>query len=333
MSTIPTLLNPWAGNPYAPSWAAVTPMLPGLCDVDFDFDPITVVLTPGQISYKNQLLVDDEADYLAREIFVAPIASAPSVAPSNPQNLKIRIVDGDGNFITSDWVTANDICGPVGAAILPLRKGSTVFVDLWNQGADRTLTVQMGFKGFRRFPCTNDQGPIAQYRSLRSLYCREWPGARFEDWEYAYEFSNGASAFFPPWCRNLAPQTPTVNFQQIPLPMEDDAGFLWRGITGMILNNGAPVGPEQFFLRFYDHRIIPMARAIPRPGLLPTPAGPGSELVTSNGGGRMTPVFQEVYIPRGSQPYVDIAILAVGASVQFSLRGLKVYEGPECAVA
>jgi len=330
-TTIPTLLPPFAGNPYAPSWAGVTPQLPGYCDIDFDFDPITITLGAGQTSYKNRVQVDSDADYLAREIFIAPIAgSAVGVSGSiNPQDLKIRITDGDGNFVTSDWITANDLCGPVGAAILPLRKGTTVFVDLWNQG-DGTLVVQVGFKGFKRFPCTNEQGPIPPFYPLRSRYCNEWAGVRFKEYEYFYEFSNGASAFFPPWCRNLQPTSPNGNFQQFSLPMDDDAGFLWRGITGMIMSDVGPVNAEEYFLLFYDHRIVPMAKAIPRPGLLPALAGPGCELVLSNGGGRMTPVFTEVYIPKGSLPFVDIAILAVGASVQFSLRGFKVYEDKTC---
>lgn len=334
MSTLPTLLlNPWSGNPYAPSWASVTPMMPGLCDVDFDFDPLTVTLGPSQISYKNALVVDSDADYLAREIFVAPIAGS-TVGVSgaiNPQDLKIRITDGDGNFITSDWITANDLCGPVGAAILPLRKDSTVFIDLWNQG-DGSLVVQVGFKGFKRFPCTNQQGPIPPYYPLRARYCKEWAGARFEEYEYPFEFVNGFSAFSPPWARNLQPTSPNQVFAMLPLPTDKDADFLWRGITGTIMDGTAEVTiAQQMWLTFYDHNTVPMANVVPRPGSLPVSAGPGAELVLSNGGGRMNPVFPEILVPRGATLLVDIAI-AAATSVQFSLRGLKVYTGMDCAL-
>jgi hypothetical protein len=300
--------------------------------VDFDFDPMTVTIGPGQISYKNSLAVDDDADYLAREIFVAPIAGSQlgTDGQISPQDLKMRLTDGDGNFITSDWITANDLCGPVGAAILPLRKSTRVFVDLWNQG-DGVLIVQMGFKGFKRFPCKTDQGPIPPFYSLRDRLCKQWPGARFEEYEYPFEFVNGFSAFSPPWAQNLQPMAPNNVFQKMPLQIEEDADFLWRGICGSIMSNGAPVRiPQQEWLVFYDHNTIPMANVVPRPGSLPASAGPGAELVLSNGGGRMNPVFPEILLPRGSTPQVDIAIQA-GSSVQFSLRGFKVYTGADGA--
>lgn len=327
----PTLLNPWSGNLYAPVWAPVTPQVPGCCDVDFDFDPLNVTLNPGQTSYKNPLVVDDDADYLAREIFIAPIAGSTTGESGaiNPQDLKIRITDGDGNFITSDWITANDLCQPVGAAPLPLRKGTTVFVDLWNQG-DGTLIVQMGFKGFKRFACNNTQGPIPPYYPERARYCNEWPGTRFEEWEYIFEFVNGANAFSPPWAQNLQPYSPNQVFALVPLATDKDADFLWRGITGMIMSNGGPVSiVQQMWLTFYDHNTVPMAKAVPRLGSVPALPGPGAELVLSNGGGRMNPVFPEILVPRGATPQVDIAI-ACTTSVQFSLRGFKVYTGADC---
>jgi hypothetical protein len=333
MSTLPqTLISPWRGNPYAPIWAGVTPVIPGYCDVEFDCDPMTVTIAAGQFSYKNQILIDDDADYLAREIFAMPIAgSTPGVSDTiNPQDLKIRIVDGDGNFITSDWVTANDLCMPVGPSCLPLRKGCIVYVDLWNQG-DATLIVQMGFKGFKRFPCNNEQGPIPKFRVLSDLYCKQWAGARFEEYEFFFEFSNGASAFFPPWSKNLQPITPNGIFRQIPLSIDNDADFLLRGVTGMFMSTDGPTNVlEQFFLRFYNPVIVAMANEVPRLGSVPTPAGPGAEIVLSNGGGRMVPVFPEILIPRGSNFNVDIALQATD-TVQFSLRGLKVYQGEVCA--
>jgi hypothetical protein len=331
MSTTPTILRPWAGNLYAPSWAAVTPQLPGCCDVDYDFDPLNVTLGAGQFSYKNPINVDDDADYLAREIFVGPIAGSQlgTDGQISPQDLKVRITDGDGNYITSDWITANDLCGPVGAAILPLRKATTLFIDFWNQG-DGALNIQFGFKGFKRFPCNADQGPIPKYWPMRARYCKEWAGARFEEWEYVYEFVNGFSAFSPPWAQNLQPTSPNQIFQKLPLPTEKDADFLWRGLSGAIMSHGGPVViPQQMWLTFYDHNTIPMANAVPRPGSVPALPGPGAELVLSNGGGRMNPVFPEILVPRGATLAVDIAI-ACATSVQFSLRGLKVYTGAGC---
>ncbi len=347
MSSInqPALLAPWSGDLYAPTWAGVTPQLPGYCDVDFDY-PMgpqgevfwTVSLAPGQISLKNPIQIDSDADYLAREIYVTPVGGTqgdPSTGIANPQDLKIRITDGDGNAITSDWCTANDLCGPVGPVPLPFRKGSIVFVDLWNQGTG-TLVVQMGFKGFKRFACSDKQGPLPPFYPAAARYCREWPGVIFEEYEYFYEFSNGGSLLYPPWVRNLQPISPTGVFAQLVLQTDNDADFLWRGTTGMIMQAGGPVAQvqQELFLTFYDNSVVPLAKAVPRPGFIPASAGPGAELVLSNGGGRMSPHFPEIFIPRGGTIPVDILLQVPSApplnSVQFSLRGFKVYSEADC---
>lgn len=338
MSTLPrTLIPPFSGNLYAPIWAGVTPQLPGYCDVEFDFDPIQVTLSPGQTSYKNRIDVNADADYLCREIYCAPIGGTTIGASGqvNPKDLKIRITDGDGNFITSDWITANDLTMPVGPGILPLRKGSTCFVDLWNRG-DGTLIVQMGFKGVKRFPCDSKQGPIPPFYPASARYCNEQAGERFEDYEYYYEMSNGANPFFPPWTQNLQPQSPNNVFRQFTLPTDDDADFLLRGITGMIMSSGSPVSQlgQECFLTFYDPAIVPMAREVQRIGQVPVLAGPGAELVLSNGGGRMNPIFPEQRIPRGSTVSVDIGLTLDASTVErveFSLRGVKVYRAEDCA--
>ena len=171
------ILSPWqSGNLFAPAWQGVTPLLKGWCDVDFDFTPIQVAVAPGSFALKNQLPVDTDADYLSREIFVAPIAGTtgdPITGIVNPSDLKIRITDGDGNAITSDWITANDLNGPVGPVPLPLRKGSIPLIDFWNQGTG-TLIVQCGVKGFKRFKCSNEQGVIPPFYPASLRYCKPW---------------------------------------------------------------------------------------------------------------------------------------------------------------
>lgn len=340
MGTQPTLLNPWSGNLFAPIWAGVTPQLSGFCDVDYEYGiginglPISVTLGPGATAFKVEMQIDTDADYLAREIYVAPIdgSAVGNSGAINPQDLKIRLADGDGNFITSDWCTANDLSMPLGPVPLPLRKGSIVFVDLWNQG-DGTLIVQMGVKGFKRFPCSQIQAPLPPFYPAAARYCREWKGVQFEEYEYFYEFSNGASALFGPWVQNLQPNSPTSIFAQFALPTDNDADFLWRGTTGMIMSSGSPVAqaPEEFFALFYNPVVVPLAKAVPRLGVTPPNSGPGCELIFSNGGGRMEPKFPEIFIPRGGTISVDLLLQTqVPAdaleSVSFSLRGLKVYD-------
>jgi len=299
MST--TLIAPWRGNLLAPMWAGVTPQLPGYCDVEFDFVPVQVTIPPGGLSLKNQLPVDMDADYLGREFFVSPIAGTTSGA--NPQDLKIRITDGDSNAITSDWITANDINGVFGPSVLPFRKGSVILVDFWNQGT-ATLVVMMGIKGFKRFPCNDKQGPLPPFYPESARFCKEWEGVRFEEYEYFYEFSNYVTPFSPPWAQSLNAYGASV-FRQVPLPTDNDADFLWRGTTGQIMRSGAAglSSAGRVSLRFYDHNIVPLANVIPTTGL-----GPGAELVLSDGGGRMSPAFPEILIPRGSSAAVDIGV-------------------------
>lgn len=341
------LLNPWSFDMYAPSWAGVTPQLPGFCDVDFDYPMsdqpgselvyTTVTLAPGQKSFKNQIVIDSDADYLSREIYIAPVGG--STGPANPQDLKMRLSDGDGNFITSDWCTANDLCGPVGPVPLPFRKGTVAYVDLWNQGT-ATLIVQVGLKGFKRFPCADTQAPIPAYRPISSLYCREQPGQTFEEFEYFFEFSNGSSPLFAPWVQNLQPYSPNIVFRQLPLRIDNDADFLWRGTTGMIMAGGGGVAqaPQEFFLKFYDNAIIDLAKDIIRPaGYTPQRAPLGCEMVLSNGGGRMAPHFPEIFIPRGGAVNVDILLQTQSPptaieSVSFSLRGFKLYSEAACNI-
>lgn len=327
------LVNPWSTNMYAPKWATITPQLPGWCDVEFDFNPLTLTLAPGQQFLKNELLVDGDADYLDREIVALPIAG--TTGTLNPQDLKIRLTDGDAQFITSDWVTLNDINGPVGPAVLPFRKGSKPYFDIWNQSATSTAVVVVGFKGWKRVKCDAKQADLPKFVPQSERFCKPWaPGIRFEEYEYFFEFVNGTLATAPPWCVNLQPQTPNQQFNQFALRTDDDASFLWRGTSGMIMSLGGGVAiPGNWFLRFYDNALVPLARQIPRPNLMPSLTGPGAELVLSNGGGRMSPHFPEVYIPRGAVVSVDIALLAaITQSVQLSVRGVKVYGEDTCAI-
>ena len=245
---------------YAPKWATITPQLPGWCDVEFDFDPLTLTIAPGQQLLKNELLVDGDADYLDREIVALPIAG--TTGTLNPQDLKIRLTDGDAQFITSDWVTLNDINGPVGPAVLAFRKGSKPYFDIWNQSETSTAVVVVGFKGWKRVKCDAKQADLPKFVPQSQRFCKPWaPGIRFEEYEYFFEFVNGTLATAPPWCVNLEPQTPNQQFNQFALRTDDDASFLWRGTSGMIMSLGGGVAiPGNWFLRFYDNALVPLAR-------------------------------------------------------------------------
>ena len=342
-----SLLNRWSGDMYAPTWAGIYKQLPGYCDVDFDYAMgnegdffFTVTLGPSgsgtEFALKQPCNINTDADYLAREMYISPIAGS-AVGDSgaiNPQDLKVRIRDGDGNAITSDWITANDLNGPLGPCALPFRKGGNVTIDLWNQG-DGTLVVAAGFKGWKRFPCSEQQGQIPPFIPQRHRFCKEWAGVSFEEYEYFFEFSNGSNVLYPPWATNLQPLAPGQIFAKIALPTDNDADFLWRGTTGMIMSSAGPIAqvPDAWYILFYDHDQIPLANTVPHPGILPTPSGPSADMVISSGGGRMAPHWPEIFIPRGKPVLVDILLQtpATGlSSVQFSLRGFKVYDEGKC---
>lgn len=353
MSTSPQgfSINPWRSNMYAPCWAAISRQLPGFCDTDFDYPAglaqaqaagtiEAVSIAAGQILLGRalpalQIAIDSDADYLAREIYISPIGGSGS--PANPQDLKMRLQDGDGNFITSDWVTANDLCGPLGPIPLPFRKGSIAYVDLWNQGSS-ALTVQVGLKGFKRWACSDQQPPVPPFLPVSKRYCKEWSGVRFEEYEYFFEFGNGSSdsAFVSPWSVDLAPISPNGIFAHFPLQTDTDADFLWRGITGMIMSPGGPVSqiPQEAFLGFYDDLTVPLFNQQPRAGATPSAPPPGAELVISNGGGRAVPVFPEILVKRGGVIPLDICLqIPSGLNlIQFSLRGFKVYNEMDCSL-
>jgi hypothetical protein len=317
---------------YAPKWASITPQLPGWCDVEFDFNPVTITVGPGLKSLKNQLFVDGDADYLSREIVALPIQG--TTGTLNPQDLKFRLTDGDGKAITSDWITLNDINGAVAPGVLPFRKGSIPYVDIWNQGA-ATAVLVVGFKGWKRVACNAQQADLPEFVPQSRRFCQPWgPGIRFEEYEYFFEFTNGVLATAPPWAANLQPQTPNQQFLQFTLQTDNDASFLWRGTAGMIMSAGGPADiPGNWFLRFFDSALVPLSNQIARPGLTPSLVGMDAEMVLSNGGGRMSPHFPEVYIPRAGVAAVDVGLLTPDTvSVQFSLRGVKVFGEDTCSV-
>jgi hypothetical protein len=155
MSTFPRL-----GNIYAPPWVPFSPIVPGICDLEFDN---TVPQVPGnsilvlhggvpqlgqQETNSNQRLqVSSDSDEVVREIQI--IALQPFGGTINPSDLRVRLRDGDGRLITSDFVYAVDLCGPVCPG-LSLRRGTVMLVDLVNMNAVTDLNVVLIFKTVKR---------------------------------------------------------------------------------------------------------------------------------------------------------------------------------------
>jgi hypothetical protein len=303
---------PQFGNMMAPPWCGFSPVLRGVRDVEFELDlpPVTIAggTVGGVYSRGNQLPVDADADFLVREIqFV--IVGASGSAPL-PSDLRVRIKDGDGRLMTSDFVPILDINGPL-VPPWPLRRGAVLIIDFLNlqAAAESSTTVWMLLKGWKRKLCPDDPLEIASpYTPMYSRYLQPDGVNDLEEFEYPFTFTSGLG-----------------DILKTPLQTDNDADFLWRGITGdwnTANNDVQAVGDVA--LTFYDVDGVPILQ---RPLQVPwgsTYAGELRESVIGNGGGRPAPFFPEIFIPRGGVVQLDLSF-GSAQTVRFSLRGLKVY--------
>jgi hypothetical protein len=295
------------GNMYAPPWMGFSPTLKGIRDIENDFDLPAVSVPPAGFALNNKLAIDADADFLVREIqfVISATTGTPLVS-----DIRVKIRDGDGRMITSDFVPIVDLCGPM-VPPLPLRRGSVLTIDYQNVGA-ATPSVWMILKAWKRTECPSDTLEIAvPYTPMYKRMSQPAAGADLEDFEYPFVFTAAAAG----------------DLLKVPLQTDNDADFLWRGITGdwnTANNDVAVVGSVG--LTFYDTGGLPLLQA---PLLCPWGSlncGLFRESAIASGGGRPAPHFPEIFIPRGGVVSVDLSFGAAG-TVRFSLRGAKVYDG------
>jgi len=318
--------SPAWGNIYAPPWVGFSPQLPGYCDAEFDNTVPQIqgtsilvshggVIQLGQQNSNQRLSVSSDADEIVREIQIVALPPLTAGAAVNPSDLRVRLRDGDGRLITSDFVYAVDLSTALCPG-LSLRRGTILLVDLVNENATIDLNVQLIFKTAKRTACeTTDQPLIAPYCPMYRRFSKPQPGEEFHDCEFPFTFvSTGAS-----------------DLVRVPLLVDNDADFLWRGLTGDLnvpTNTVSPVG--NVALTFYDPNGTALVK-VPIGGIQ-TPwnsqlAGMFRECLLSNGGGRPAPQYPEIRIPAGGGLDADISFGAA-ATLRFSLRGVKVYQ--EC---
>jgi hypothetical protein len=299
------------GNIYAPPWLGFSPVLKGIRDQEYDL-PLPPVAVPsgappsGGFSRGNQLPVDADSDFLVRELQFVVVAAG-EVSPA-PGSLRVRIRDGDGRLFTSDFVPILDIIGPLVPA-WPLRRGAVLIVDYQNLGSS-SATVVMLLKGWKRKLCPGD--PLELAAPYTPMYRRFLePDADNDLEEFAYPFT-----FTQPGAGDLLKQ---------PLQTDNDADFLWRGLTGdwnTSNNDVATVG--NVGLTFYDVDGVPVVQAPLQNSWGAKTCGGFRETILANGGGRPSPQWPEILIPRGGLLQLDLSFGAAG-TVRFSLRGMKVY--------
>lgn len=302
---------PAFGNMYAPPWFGFSPVLKGIRDMEFDLDLPAVSVPSGGFARNNQLPVDADADYLVYQIQFAVISVTGTAAL--PSDIRVRIRDGDGRLFTSDFVPILDLIGPI-VPPWPLRRGSVLLVDYQNisSAAESTATVIMLLKGWKRKLCPGDsfELPAAPYTPMYRLL-DDPAGSDPEDFEYPFTFVFAAAG----------------DIQKVPLQTDNDADFVWKGITGdwnTANNDVAVVGSVG--LTFYDTQGLPLSSAQLINPWGSTQCGEFRESVLASGGGRPAPFYPGIFIPRGGIVSVDIS--AGGpATVRFSLRGTKFYGG------
>lgn len=308
-----TTLVPSFANLSVPPWVPLSAQVPGFRDDEYSIDLPAMTINAGATSLGNVLAFDADADSFVREIwFVILPTTASAVQPSD---LRVRIRDGDGHIFTNDFCYANDLCGPL-CPPWPIRKGATLIVDYQNQnGSAVNIVVQMVLRLYKRLACANVAQPLPSlYIPMRKRYPPPNPGEVHKDFAYPYS---------PP---NLGASSPFLKF---PIQMDNDADFLWRGLSGswQTVNNSL-VTVGQVALTFYDASNTPFNQLN-----LPEPwggfGGEQRESILTNGGA-IAPQFPEVRVPRGGLILVDVTFVTAASIVRLCLRGVKVYTEGEC---
>jgi hypothetical protein len=200
-------------NLYAPEWMGFTPPVSGVSDIETDLMLPISIASGATLSGSNalQLAIGADADVLLREIrflFTLPLGG------SILTDLRVRLRDGDGNLVTSDYIYAADLAGSVGP-VLGFRKGSVLLFEFQNVGVG-TINAQLIFKCIKRVPGPAVKVLPSPYTPLYRQYSTAPPGFHDEAYSYYYEIP-------------LTTALPALHF---PLQTDNDAPFLWRASAG-----------------------------------------------------------------------------------------------------
>ena len=329
MSSIPQFP---IGNIYAPPWMCVSPSVAGYQDVAADVtlpNPNTITgatlstavtvpaatIQPGSPTNGQTLALDADYDFLCREIQFVVFPPDASVQPSD---LRCRIRDPFGRLITNDYVQVQNLCGAL-PFVWGLKKAGILTFDFQNVNADNAISVQVVLRGWKRMACPGAPAIPSPYAPMYRRYSLpQNRGVRLEDYEYYYTFV----------------ATQAGDLLRVPLPTDQDADFLWRGIQGdwnTSNNDVAVVGDVGVGFRNPTGVAlsgVSTAAAANTAGLLNPWGSPNvaefRESIFSAGGGMPAPIYPEILIPRGGTVEVDLSF-GGAATLRFSLRGMKIY--------
>lgn len=315
MGGLATLVPPF-GNIMVPPWVPFSPQRPGFRDEEYDIDLPPVTVAAGVTSTGNVLPLDADADYFVRELWFIVLPGGAAVQPSD---LRVRIRDGDGHMFTNDFCYANDLNGPL-CPPWPIRAGATLIIDYQNQNQSaNSITAQLVLRAHKRKICGNVAQPLpSTYKPMRFQYPGPGPGETHRDFAYSVAYDNF----------NVAPTPSTL--LKFPIQTDNDADFLWRGLCGQWagVNNQDTATFGNVAITFYDANNQPFS-ALNIPESWGGYYGEQRESILTNGG-RITPQFPQVLIPRGGVVLVDVAFGTLVNRLRFALRGVKVYTQGAC---
>ena len=306
------------GNIYAPPFMAVSPQIAGYEDIEFDLafpSPNGSFLSVPNAGFlpNQQLLLDSDYDYLVREMWfvVQPVTGA----NFQPSDLRVRIRDADERLLTSDYIQAQNLSGVL-PMIWGLKRGGVLTLDFQNVNATTAIPVQVVLKGWKRKACPGQVALPGNYVPMYKRYALPVnKGIELEDFEYPFTLTSAGAQ----------------DLLKLPLQTNNDADFLWRGISGdWNTANNAVATVGSIAVTFYDPTGVPLSLyplINPWGSML---AGQFRELVFANGGGAPAPHYPEIEIKRGGIIQMDISFGGAG-TLRFSLRGLKVHTSEACA--
>lgn len=271
-------------NPLAPAWRLPSFERPYAVRRFVTEDTFTVAA--GTLAPRNLIQMDGDADMIVDEISFGRQAALPG-------RIQARFQTGDGLRMSYDLLMCEEIEGPLFPP-LALKARSRMYVDLQNSGL-ASIDVQVQLKGWKQYqaidsnPCVDGFAP-EEYLPLWRRYSSPAAGQHDEAFDYYFE---------------LPATSGQVQLAQ-PLPLEDDAVFLWRGSCG--LSDGA--GAQKVIL--YD----PFGNKLASDYVLQDNAfGQANQA---------RPQFPEVVCPPGSFPAIDASeYLAASTTLRFVLRGVK----------
>lgn len=169
--------------------------------------------------------MNGDADFECRELAFY-VSTIPGGTATTPGSIRIRFKNSLGKRLSSDLLAIEDYEGPMPISMI-LPRSSKIYMDIQNIDVN-DLSVQVILKGVELFEplginrCMPGFEP-EKYIPMYDFYSVPPDGWHDEPFDY----------YFPLTC--LAGTRKTT-----PLPMDPDADFYWRGITGFdALNNTA----------------------------------------------------------------------------------------------